>query len=150
MEIINFEKLSKDEISLLNRAQETAGRSASNLGHQIGCLIKCADGEEFLGATNIRSRNIGSTCAERMALDQMHFHGNNKPKLCVLIGNLPKAHWRPQYSEDDICTPCGVCLETMRQVVQSSGLDDLDLICASWSKKRILKIKLSELFPLIY
>lgn len=61
------------------------------MGHQIGCVIKCKNGNKFLGATNIRSRAIGSTCAERMALDQMYFYKNKHPQICVIIGKLPEA-----------------------------------------------------------
>jgi len=150
MEIISFNKLTHGELDLINKAQATAKKSASDLGHQIGCIVRCSGGEEYFGATNIRSRNIGSTCAERMAFDQMYFNGNAVPEICVLIGNLPDAIWRPQWSEDNICTPCGVCLETMRQITQALKVDDLDLLCSSWNKKRILRAKLSELFPLIY
>lgn len=90
MEIVSFSALTKEETRLLKKAQEVAKKSASDLGHQIGCLIKCKNGKDYVGATNIRTRTIGSTCAERMALDQMHFHKNTHPELCVLIGKLPE------------------------------------------------------------
>jgi len=149
MEIVNFFELTKEEARLLEKAYKIAKKSTSDLGHQIGCLIKCRNGNNYVGATNIRTRTIGSTCAERMAFDQMHFYKNTHPELCVLIGKLPEMNWRRKWSKKNICTPCGVCLETMRQVVQSLRLKDLDLLCSSWDKKRILRAKLSELFPLV-
>lgn len=149
MEVVDFDKLTNEEVQLLEKAREAADHSISDLGHKIGCVIKCQNGKEYIGATNIRSRTIGSTCAERMALDQMYFSGDNLPKTCVLIGNLPEVDYRPQWSEDNICTPCGVCLETMRQVIKSSRLEDLDLLCSSWNKKKNLRAKLSELFPFV-
>lgn len=147
MKIISRSKLTTRENSLLTKAREAARKSSSDQGHRIGCLIRCRDGREFLGATNIRSRTIGSTCAERMALDQMYFHGNRNPELCVVVGKLPEASWRRKWSDSEICTPCGVCLETFRQATQQLKLKDLKFLCSSWDGKRILRIKLSELFP---
>jgi cytidine deaminase len=94
MEIISFSALTKEETELIKEAQRAAKKSDSDLGHQIGCLIKCKNGKNYVGATNIRTRTIGSTCAERMALDQMHFYKNTHPELCVLIGKLPETKWR--------------------------------------------------------
>ena len=102
--------------------------------------------EEFWGATNIRSRVIGSTCAERMALDQLFFNKNKKPEICAIIGKLPVADWRKKWSNDKICAPCGVCLETFRQTVQLLRLKDLKFLCSSWNGKNVLRANLSELF----
>lgn len=147
MEIIKRTNLNEEELKLLRKARIVAERTVSGLGHQIGCVIKCKNGDEFLGATNIRSRTIGSTCAERMALDQIYFNKNRHPQICVIVGKLPKTDWRRKWSDGKICTPCGVCLETFRQVTQSLKLKDLDFLCSSWNGKKILRAKLSALFP---
>lgn len=149
MEIVNRSDLNKEELRLLKKAKSVAGRSISDLGHQVGCIIRCENGEEFLGAANIRSRTIGSTCAERMTFDQMYFHKNQHPQICVIIGKLPKADWRREWSDRKICTPCGVCLEMFRQAIQSLKLKNLDFLCSSWNGKKILRAKLSDLFPII-
>lgn len=149
MEIVNRSDLSKEELKLLQKTRAVAGRSISDLGHQIGCIIRCKNGEEFLGTANIRSRTIGSTCAERMALDQMYFYRNRYPKICVIVGKLPQTDWRRKWSDGKICTPCGVCLETFRQTTQSLKLKDLDFLCSNWNGKKILRAKLSDLFPII-
>lgn len=149
MEIIKHKELSKEELRLINKAKTIAEKTVSDFGHKVGCVIKCQNGQEFSGATNVRTRTIGSTCAERMALDQMFFYANHKPETCVLIGKFPNVNWRKKWSNDKICTPCGTCLETFRQVVESLRLKDLKFLCSSWNKKRVLRIKLSELFPLI-
>ena len=149
MGIVNLSDLSRGEMRLLKKARKTAERAVSDLGHQIGCVIKCRNGDEFFGATNIRSRTIGSTCAERMALDQMYFHKNRYPKVCAIVGKLPQTDWRRKWSDSKICTPCGVCLETFRQAIQSLKLKDLNFLCSDWSGKRILRAKLSDLFPTI-
>ena len=87
MKIVNYKNLNKEEKNLLEKAHNTAEKTISGMGHRIGCVIKCWDGKEFLGVTNIRSRTIGSTCAERMALDQMHFYKNKllHPNLKIVL-----------------------------------------------------------------
>lgn len=150
MEVVSSSKLIKQERLLLKKARSAAQKSSSNAGHRIGCVIRCKNGEEFSGATNIRSRTIGSTCAERMALDQMYFHKNRQPRLCVIVGKLPETDWRRKWSDSGICTPCGVCLETFKQTIQESKLKDLRFLCSSWDGKRILRAKLSELFPVVH
>jgi len=147
MEIIRRSSLNKEEIRLLKKAKLVAQGTFSNLGHRIGCVIKCKNGDEFEGATNIRSRVIGSTCAERMALDQVFFRKNRNPELCVLIGKLPQTDWRGEWSDDKICTPCGVCLETFRQTIQILKLKDIHFLCSSWNEEKILRTTISSLFP---
>lgn len=40
-----------------------------------------------------RTRAIGSTCAERMAVDQLFFYNNKKPCLIVLTGLFNRKGW---------------------------------------------------------
>jgi len=69
MEVINKFALNKEEQKFLSMARNVSCGTFSDRGHRIGCVIKCKNGDLFYGATNVRSRTIGSTCAERMALD---------------------------------------------------------------------------------
>ena len=109
----------------------------------IGTAILCDDNKVYVGATNERSRAIGSTCAERMAVDQLLFHGNKDPKLCVLVGKLKRDQW----TDNNMCTPCGVCLEMFWEMIMKLKIEDLEFLCVSWNKKRILRVKLTELYP---
>lgn len=99
MEVVDRSSLTKEELRLLRKARLAARGTFSDLGHRVGCVIGCKNGDEFLGATNIRSRAIGSTCAERMALGQMYFHKNRRSEPCVLIGKLPQTDWRREWSD---------------------------------------------------
>jgi len=81
MEVINKFALNKEEQKFLSMARNVSCGTFSDRGHRIGCVIKCKNGDLFYGATNVRSRTIGSTCAERMALDQVFFHRNRHPEL---------------------------------------------------------------------
>ena len=80
-----------------------------------------------------------------MAVDQLYFSGNKKPILCAVVCLLKKENW----TENNIRTPCGVCLEMFWKMVIYLNLKDFDFICSSWNKKRILKTKLSKLYPII-
>lgn len=143
MNYVNYSDLDKREKLLVNKAFEAAEHSVSPTGHKIGSAILCEDGQIFQGATNTRSRAIGSTCAERMAVDQMFYHGNNKPKLVSLVGFLQREKW----TENNICTPCGVCLEMFWEMTMKLEMDDIEFLCVSWNKKRILRVRLTELYP---
>lgn len=145
MEFINKLNLTREEEYAVGEAFRAAEHSVSTTGHKVGCAILCNNGEVFVGATNERSRAIGSTCAERMAVDQLYFHGNKKPKLCVLVGIFVRDGW----SEDWVCTPCGVCLEMFSEIIRYFNLEDMAFLCLSWDKSRFLRAKLSELYPQI-
>lgn len=143
MNYTKYHDLNQQEKDLIDMAISSSSHSISPAGHKIGSVILCENGETYMGATNTRSRVIGSTCAERMAVDQMLYHGNKRPEVCVLVGFLSRNNWK----KDSICTPCGVCLEMFWEMLMMLGIEDIDFICASWNKERILKIKLTELYP---
>jgi cytidine deaminase len=145
MEFINNSDLTKDERELISKAFEASKFSISKNGHKVGCAILCENKDIFIGAVNERTKAIGSTCAERMAVDQIYFHGNKKPTLCVLVGIFQRNSW----SDDFICTPCGVCLEMFFEMAIDFNLDDLSFLCPNWNKTKFLRIKLSELYPQI-
>jgi len=145
MDYIACPELGEKEKLLIDKALEAADHSEAPAGHKIGAAILCRNGQIFQGATNTRSRAIGSTCAERMAVDQMFYHGNRYPKLIALVGFLQREKW----TENNICTPCGVCLEMLWGMVIKLNMRDISILCVSWNKKRILRAKLTELYPRI-
>ncbi|MDD2732074.1 MAG: hypothetical protein PHI53_02665 [Candidatus Pacebacteria bacterium] len=69
MEIIKYSNLSQEEKQLVNKAIMIAEQSNFGADNKIGCVILCKNGDEFYGAVMDRTRAIGSTCAERMAVD---------------------------------------------------------------------------------
>ena len=143
MKYEKFSDLSDNERLLIGKAFEASEHSVSSSGHKVGSAILCDNNGVFLGATNTRSRAIGSTCAERMAVDQMVFHGSEKPTLVALAGFLQREKW----NEGNIITPCGVCLEMYWELIMRLGMEDLEFLCVSWNKERILRAKLTELYP---
>ena len=139
----NLGPLNNSEQHLLDLTIASAEKSISKKARMVGCLIECTNGKLFEGSTNEHPRMIGSTCAERMAVDQLYRDGDSVPKAVYLTGLLERDRW----GEDDIITPCGGCRELLNQMRNIFELPDLDVICFSWNKQRVLKIKLSKLFP---
>ena len=146
MRLISYKKLSEKDKKFLVFAKQVAKRSVSFKKHKIGCVLLCEDGSTYLGATVARTRAIGSTCAERMALDQWYFDGaKSNPQVCYLVGKLDRKSWKNNF----ICTPCGVCLEMFLELFIQRNLKKLKFVCGSWTLKRVLMADLSELFPQI-
>ena len=144
MRIVNFKKISIKDRQFLLLAKKTAEHSVSLKGHKVGCVIVCSDGSGYFGATVARTRAIGSTCAERMALDQWYFSNSEKsPVTCYLVGTFNRKSWR----ENLICTSCGVCLEMFLELLAQQGLKKLKFICSNWNLDRVLLTDLKELFP---
>lgn len=143
MKLFKYSTLSKEEKNLIQKAFDASNHSVTKAGHKVGCAVLCKNDDIFVGATNARSRAIGSTCAERMAADQLFFHGNKQPVLCATVGFLKREKW----TKNNICTPCGVCLEMFWEMLIEFDMQDMEFICCSWNKKRVLKAKFTELYP---
>ncbi|MEK7163044.1 MAG: hypothetical protein AAB696_02020 [Patescibacteria group bacterium] len=145
MIIVNFTKLNKEEKKLVNKAKLAAKNSVINKNSFVGAVILGAKGGIYKGATIGRTRAIGSTCSERMALDQLYFQGKEEPKIICTIGMFERFGWKNNF----ICTPCGVCLEMFFESMKFFKISNLKFICSSWDKTKILKCTFEELFPQI-
>ncbi len=146
MKLTSFKRAGKIDQSFLLLAKQTAGKSVAEKKHRVGCILLCADKSLYKGATITRTRVIGSTCAERMALDSWYFNGKKSvPSVCYLVGTLDRKGW----SNDYICTPCGVCLEMFLSLLAKQGVKHLEFVCANWTLSRVLRADLGELFPQI-
>lgn len=147
MKIVTWEDLTSQEKKLLAEAKKVAERSRHKRGHRIGCILLTDKEKKFYGATNDWVRSTGSTCAERMAMDQYYFHRLDPevgvPRLMVIIGTFNHRDW----SDDFICTPCGVCLEMMLKMKRDLALKRLNLLCSSWNQTRIVRTRLANLYP---
>lgn len=137
MQEISLNDLTPQEKEYCEKAFEAAEHSFSKSGNKVGAVLVCENGTDFSGATVGRSRVIGSTCAERMAMDQIFYHGFSKPVLVVTVGFLAGS------PENTITFPCGVC----RQMYQEYADNDLKFILVSWDKSRVIRTTLGELFP---
>ncbi len=144
MKILNIKKVPRDDKQLLLRAKDVAQKTVSPKEHKIGCVVVVGSGSAYEGASVSRTRAIGSTCAERMAVDRLYFSGDkSRVATCYLVGRLDRQSWKDNF----ICTPCGVCLEMFLELMISKKGRDIRFVCASWDLSRVLTANLSELFP---
>lgn len=142
MNYLTIQEINQKEKSLLETAKSIAKRSFSKNGHYVGCAILAKSGNIYTGATISHSRIVGSTCAERMAVDQIILN-QEEPIVCVIVGKLNRTKW----GKNSLCTPCGCCLEMLWELQMHANLENIDLLCSNWDLNRILQTKLSELFP---
>lgn len=145
MRKIKFNALTEEEKGLLLSAYNAAQRSISPMQHKVGAALLANSGEIFCGATLARTRLLGSTCAERMAVDKFYFslQKQSTPKLLAVIGLFQKPLW----TSNEICTPCGVCLEMLFETINDFNIKDLPVICSSWDKEQIVRTSILDLFP---
>jgi cytidine deaminase len=137
MKFVSLSDLSAEEQQDIETAFKVAEHSYSKSGNKVGTVIACENGKRYQGATVGRSRVIGATCAERMAMDQIFFDGYSKPFVVVTVGFLPES------STDTLVYPCGVC----RQMYQEYADPDLKFIMVSWDRSRVFIGTLGELLP---
>lgn len=145
MSIDDFKALNSEEKKFLEEVKGIAEKSVADGKSHVGALIIGTKGGIYRGATIARTRAIGSTCSERMALDQLYFGGDEAPKVVFTIGTFSRPGWKNNF----ICTPCGVCLEMFFESTKFFNISNVDFICSSWDMTRILRCKLEELFPQI-
>lgn len=142
MKYVDLEQLSPEIQAAATEAKDWAEKSVTPSGGRVGCSFILENGMLCCGATVGHSRIVGSTCAERMAIDKLYL-SRQKAKTCILIGKLVRGEW----TEESICTPCGKCLEMMWEYLMYYDMDDIEIYCLSWNKSRILKTTLTELYP---
>lgn len=145
MKFTTHKQLPKNIQEYIDEAFKVAEKSVSDNGHKVGSILVCEDGDIFCGATLSRTKAIGSTCAERMALDQLWFANKKNLQTCITVGTFNRPGWKNSY----ICTPCGVCLEMFFEFKLWAKLDTINFILPSWDKTKVLNISLEELFPQI-
>ncbi|MCA9365807.1 hypothetical protein KC723_02845 [Candidatus Kaiserbacteria bacterium] len=141
MQYLSWDELNNEQKGLLETAKNNAEKSVSQNGHKVGCAIRGAE-STYSGSTISHPRIIGSTCAERMAIDHLLI-ANDRPILTAVVGRLNRDSW----TKENLCTPCGLCLEMFWELQMKTGLGDIEFVCANWVLDRILSVKLSELFP---
>lgn len=116
----------------LIKLKEIALKSFPAHRNKISAALICENGKVFTGFTIRRSSILGSTCAERMALDNW-FQDDEKPKVVklILIGKIMRDGW----DDTHICYPCGVCRELYHQFTYINEIKDFRFDCYSWDLK---------------
>ena len=144
MQKVKLGDLSPQEKKLLNLAQEKSKKTFSANGTMIGVAILGQSGRIYTGAAVSWEKYVGSTCAERMALDQLAINTGEVPILAVVTGHTGKN------PTSTIITPCGKCRQMFHDYISLLGRKDLDFVLSSWDQKNIVRTRLSKLLPLSY
>lgn len=126
----------------LSKLKEFAENSFPKSGNKIGAVLICEDNKFYFGFTIKRSTVLGSTCAERMALDNWFQDPNKtKPIKLILVGKIMRTGW----DETHICYPCGVCRELYHQFMHLNKITSFIFECHSWDMKNSDTRTLKEL-----
>lgn len=121
----------KKNINLIE-LKTIADKSFPENRNRIGAVIFCEDGTFYTGFTIRRSSILGSTCAEKMALDNW-FQGprNSMPVKMILIGKIMRDGW----DNSCVCYPCGSCRELFHQFTHVFKVKNFVFNCYSWDEK---------------
>ncbi|MBW3562787.1 MAG: cytidine deaminase [Actinobacteria bacterium] len=124
-----------DEADLLRRARAARERAyAPYTGFRVGAAVATEDGH-VVEAASVENAAIGlSTCAERVALQELAASGVRSPVVAVAVVG----------DGEDPCTPCGAC----RQTILEFGSDAV--VYASGDGGRPLVASIKELLPHAY
>lgn len=103
-------------------------------GYAVGAAVEDQEGRVFFGC-NVENVAYGSTlCAERNAVTRMIAEGGRRLRRLALV-------------TADGATPCGACLQVLREFVA----DPNELEVALYAEDRLVRsITLTELLPLAF
>ena len=131
-----------DYKELISQALEARRYAYAPYSHfSVGAALLCADGRVFKGCNIENAAFSPSMCAERTAFAKAISDGYGDFTAIAIVG-------APSDSKGtDICTPCGVCRQVMREFCQQ----DFQIICAKTDEtEEIIEQKvftLAEMLP---
>lgn len=121
---------------LIKMANEARSRSYTPYSaFSVGAALLCADGDVFTGANIENASYTPTVCAERVAFFSAIHAGKKDFTAIAIVGGKSKD------SPDELCPPCGVCLQVMSEFC--SG--DFKIILGDGKSARTLT--LDELLP---
>ena len=115
-----------DYKDLISQALEARRYAYAPYSHfMVGAALLCADGKVFKGCNIENAAFSPSMCAERTAFAKAISEGYSDFTAIAIVG-------APSDSNGvNICTPCGVCRQVMREFCQQ----DFQIICAKTDEK---------------
>lgn len=113
---------------------------------KVGAALSTADGELYTGC-NIENAAFGPTiCAERTAFFKAVSEGKRKFTSIVIVGGKADAEERYGAKLTEVCPPCGVCRQVMREFCDP----DTFRVILAVSPERYEEYTLAELLPLSF
>jgi cytidine deaminase len=113
----NQQQLDEGDLKLLDIALEATQKAyAPYSDFHVGAAIRLANGEIMQGCNQENAAFPSGLCAERVAFFAagVQFPGIGIESLAITIRSTTKA-------DHDPATPCGACLQVMRDVEQRQG-----------------------------
>ncbi len=131
-----------DYKDLISQALEARRYAYAPYSHfRVGAALLCADGRIFRGCNIENAAFSPSMCAERTAFSKAVSEGYGDFIAIAIVGASS------DNKGTDICTPCGVCRQVMREFCQQ----DFQIICAKTDEmEEIIEQKvftLSDMLP---
>jgi cytidine deaminase len=126
--------------------QELTHSFPPNHSVKVGAVLRA--GEQVFRGANIRRRGFsGSTCAERMVLDQALYAGaRHLDQLVVILASTT-----PGDTVDvQACGPCGLCRQQYMEAMDLLGSNDLTVYFTNEQKQMVIQTSLVELLPCAY
>lgn len=145
MRTVEFDYLNESVRTDIALAEYTAINKCypRNKNTRVGCVIE-SDTRRWLGANAKPGASwLGTTCAERMALDQFRFDGIGKR-----IGHIVVYATCINNPFQQALAPCGNCRELTSDVLGDLGQDDVDIYMAVEGKQLVTIAPLTELLPM--
>jgi len=144
MKILEFEKLTKLQIGLLEcaeRVMKTAYNPYSNF--YVGAALLSQDGSIITGS-NVENAAYGSTiCAERSALLRANAEGYRMfDSIAIIARGI-------DFETQEVTAPCGACRQMLYESSQISE-KDIEVIMSNTSKSKIIVSSIEELLPLAF
>jgi len=145
MKTILLENLEAEIRKELEQAEEVTKKAyPRDYDVRIGVVLVADGNKKFEGANVVRERFVGSSCAERMALDKALFAGIKKIERLVIIGENNDCPF------EEVTAPCGNCRQMLFDSLDDLGQRDMEIILSNSDKSKIVVCKLTELLPLAY
>ena len=145
MKTILLENLEAEIRKELDEAEEAAKKAyPRDRDVRIGVVLVADGDKKFEGANVVRERFVGSSCAERMALDKALFAGIKKIERLIIIGENNDCPF------EEVIAPCGNCRQMLFDTLDDLEQSDIEIILSNSDKSKIVKTSLLELLPLAY
>lgn len=110
-------------------------------GFAVGCAIRAASGEVFLGA-NLETGSYDPIHAEVAALGAWNSAGAPPIDTIAVVGHQ---FW-PEIDREAVTTPCGKCRQVIFECAQRSRFD-VNVLCCNGLLTRIREHRISYLLP---
>ena len=141
-EFEQLDELSEQQVALVNKASEAAGRAyAPYSEYHVGAAVLLDNGEIFTGNNQENAAYPSGLCAERVAVFYASSQYPNVPVNSIAIVAILDG-----LIQDDPVTPCGGCRQVLCEK-ESQGGSPIEIILYGAKKIQVIQ-QATDLLPL--